>query len=514
MSTLWLFEDQLSPELVRRASADRVMLVESRRHFGSLPFHKHRIAFQCSAMRHFAEELRQSGVEVWYFGLSRMPYLDALGAVRELVRATSDRCFRVFAPSEHHCDRWVRSLGEVLKIDLEVLPQTLFLTDRQEFAAWARPLKSPVMEHFYRRMRTRLEILMNEDGTPVGGEWNLDHENRKAPKKGLRFPPPPVFPADKITEDVLADVGRCFESHPGSIEGFSLPVTRIDAERAFEDFVQSRLVGFGEYEDAMLTAEPVLNHSQLSMLLNVGLLEPLAMARRAEAEYRGGRVPLNSAEGFIRQIIGWREYVYGIYWTFMPEYRDRNGRRSSQPLPAWFWTCQTPMNCLHQSIRGVVERAYSHHIQRLMVICNFATLAAISPQEVNDWFYAMYVDSHDWVVTPNVIGMGMNADQKPGTQTTTMATKPYISSAAYINRMSDYCGSCRFDPKQRTGDDACPFNFLYWTFLSHFRETLGRNPRMTMMLKNVDRIGPDEMRQMMDQRKRFISLHVAGKVSR
>jgi deoxyribodipyrimidine photolyase-related protein len=254
----------------------------------------------------------------------------------------------------------------------------------------------------------------------------------------------------------------------------------------------------------MLTGEPLLNHSGVSMLLNAGLLHPMEMVKTVEKEFRAGRVPLNSAEGFIRQIIGWREYVYGIYWAFMPDYRDRNQRGSKVDLPDWFWTGKTDLNCMHQCLSGVIDHAYSHHIQRLMVICNFATLSAINPQQVNDWFYAMYIDSHDWVVTPNVVGMGMNADGG------TMATKPYVSSAAYINRMSDYCKSCKYNHTIRVGENACPFNYLFWTFLHHFKDTFQKNPRMTMMLKNAEKIDADEMKQMMQQRKQFITLHVRG----
>ncbi|QOV90345.1 cryptochrome/photolyase family protein [Humisphaera borealis] len=512
MPTLWLMEDQLSIELVRQLSPDRVLLIESRRHYAAGEFHKHRIAFQVSAIRHFADEVRAAGFAVHHYGLGRRPYLDSVSAIKHLVKACGDSQFVVIDPSEHHCAVWIDSLAdaqaEALGIEIRIEPNTLFLTDREEFAAWAQPLKRPIMEHFYRRMRTKLGVLVEADGSPVGGEWNLDKENRKPAKRGMMFPPPLAISPDAITQGALKDVERVFPNHPGTTEGFSLPVTRADAERAWDDFVKHRLPQFGDYEDAMLTGEPILNHSFVSMLLNVALLSPMKLVRDVEAAYRAGRVPLNSAEGFIRQIIGWREYVYGIYWSFMPEYRARNSRGSKLDLPDWFWTGKTEMNCLSHCISGVVERAYSHHIQRLMVICNFATLAALSPQAVNDWFYAMYVDSHDWVVTPNVVGMGMNADGG------TIATKPYISSAAYINRMSDYCQGCRFDPAERTGELACPFNYLFWTFLHHFADRFKNNPRMTMMLKNAQKIEADQMRQMMQQRKTFIELHVRGKAYR
>lgn len=504
MPTLWLMEDQLSLELVRRHRPDRVLLIESKKHFAAWRFHKHRIAFQLSAIRHFVEELRAAGLATHHYGLDRRPYLDSIGAISHLVKETGDDQLIAIDPSEYHCRHWVQSLPDRVGVRLAVKPNTLFLTDRDEFAAWVRALKRPVMEHFYRRMRAKLGVLVEADGSPVGGMWNYDKENRKAAKPSMTFPPPLAIAPDPTTRSALHDVERIFSTHPGSIQGFSLPVTRTDAMRAWNEFLQNRLARFGDFEDAMLTGQPVLNHSFVSMLLNVGLLSPLNLVRDVEAEYRLGRVPLNSAEGFIRQIIGWREYVYGIYWSFMPEYRTRNARQSKLDLPNWFWTGKTDMNCLSQCISGVVDRAYSHHIQRLMVICNFATLAALSPQAVNDWFYAMYVDSHDWVVTPNVVGMGMNADNE------TIATKPYISAAAYISRMSDYCPNCRYDPAERVGETACPFNYLFWTFLHHFADRFKRNPRMTMMLRNAQKIDAKQMSQMMRQRKEFIELHVRG----
>lgn len=505
MPTLWLMEDQLSIELVHQHKPDRVLLIESRRHFSSWPFHKHRIAFELSAMRHFADELLHAGVRVHHYSLNRKPYLDSISAIRNLIKLTGDSQFIVIDPSEYHCDQWIRTLPSHVNADFRFEPNTLFLTNRKEFASWVRPLKKPIMEHFYRKMRTRLRVLVEADGSPIGGAWNLDKENRKAAKPGTKFSKPPVFSPDTITTNVLKEVERSFPNHPGSVEGFTLPVHRSDAERAWNDFIKHRLPEFGVYEDAMLIDEPFLNHSFVSMLINVGLLSPMRLVRDVETAYHAGSVPLNSAEGFIRQIIGWREYVYGIYWSFMPEYQLRNSRGSALDIPTWFWTGDTEMNCLSQCIKGVVNRAYSHHIQRLMIICNFATLAALSPQAVNDWFYSMYVDSHDWVVTPNVIGMGMNADNG------TIATKPYVSSAAYINRMSDYCADCRFDPTQRLGPEACPFNYLFWTFLHHFADQFKSNPRMTMMLNNAKKIDANQMNQMMSQRKVFIDLHVRGK---
>ena len=353
------------------------------------------------------------------------------------------------------------------------------------------------MEVHYRRVRARHKVLM-QGNKPVGGQWNLDKLNRKPFKKTISIPKLKTFEPDAITRDVMAEVTRRFGDNYGTVDGFDMPVTRQQAQTAFDDFLDHRLPLFGDYEDAMVTGEPFLFHSYLSATINAGLLNPLEVVHAAEQRFLDGRAPLNSVEGFVRQIIGWREYVYGIYWAFMPEYRDRNARKSSHALPQFFWTAETKMNCLHQSVGGVVAHGYSHHIQRLMVLCNFATLAGITPQAVNDWFLSMYVDSHDWVVTPNVVGIAMNSDGG------TIASKPYVSSAAYINRMSDYCKKCSYDHTARTGPDACPFNFLYWTFLKHYRPMFEDNPRMRMPLTNMGRIPPGEMNAMMLARKSFI----------
>ncbi|MDB5326375.1 MAG: hypothetical protein JWM57_1944 [Phycisphaerales bacterium] len=473
------------------------MMIESARAFGMFPYHPKRLTFLISAMRHFAAELEAAGRTVHYFHLKPAKYRDSLSAVRDVVKKTGCSEFWIVEPSEYHTRAWLDTLPKQLGITIRYFPNTLFLTDRAEFRTWARGVKSPVMEIFYRKMRDKHGILM--DGPdPEGGRWNLDKENRKPLKKAIKIPPHKSFAPDEITKEVMAEVTRRFGGNYGSVDGFDMPVTRKQAKAALKDFLDHRLPKFGDYEDAMVTGEPFLFHSFLSATINAGLLAPLKVVKAAEKRYRDGHAPLNSVEGFCRQILGWREYVYGIYWAFMPGYRERNTRHSSRALPQFFWTGDTKMNCLHQSIGSVVEHGYSHHIQRLMIICNFATLAGLTPQAVNDWFLSMYVDSHDWVVTPNVIGMAMNADGG------TMATKPYVSSAAYVNRMSDYCKNCHYNHKARTGDDACPFNYLYWTFLERFRAMFKGNIRMKMILANLDKIDPDEMKQMMQERKRFI----------
>lgn len=503
--TVWIFEDQLSLDLgvLKEFPDAHVLMIESKNAFSMFPYHKKRLTFLISAMRHFRDELRAAGRKVAYFDLAQAPYLDSIGALKSHMKTTGNRKFVVAAPSEFHTQHWLKTLPKELGIEIEFLDNDLFLTDREEFARWAGPLKSPVMESFYRKSRTKFDVLM-EKGKPVGGVWNLDKENRKSAPKNLLTPALPAFAPDAITKAAIKDVNRIFKSHYGETHGFELPVSRRDAEKTFADFLDHRLPDFGDFEDAMVTGQRLLFHSKISSLVNSGLLAPMYCIRAAEARYHKGKAPLNAVEGFIRQLLGWREYVYGIYWSFMPEYRDRNSWKSELKLPEFYWTGKTELNCLKQSLDAVIEDGYSHHIQRLMILCNFATLLGLNPQAVNDWFLTMYIDSHDWVVTPNVVGMGMNADGG------TMATKPYISGAAYINRMSDYCGDCKFDPKLRTGETACPFNFLFWTFLDQHQAVMKKNFRMSMMLKNAQRIDAGEMVQMRKQREAFVKLTIKG----
>jgi deoxyribodipyrimidine photolyase-related protein len=330
-------------------------------------------------------------------------------------------------------------------------------------------------------MRRRTGYLMDGD-EPVGGRWNLDAENRKRLPKAIAIPPVPRFEPDAITRRVMKEVEESGFG-VGSVEGFALPVTHDEAQQAFDDFLRHRLESFGPYEDAMSRSEGVLFHSLLSPQMNLGLLDPLAMARAVEAEYRAGRVPLNSAEGFIRQVIGWREFMAWQYHRQMPALRRTNSWKAERPLPRFFWDGQTDLACLRAVIGRLIDSGYTHHIERLMILCNFATLAGINPRAVADWFLTFYVDSHDWVVLPNVIGMGLNADDG------LTATKPYIASASYINRMGDFCGDCPYRPDRRVGPDACPINALYWNFLIDHEATLRANPRLgpaVLGLKRLD----------------------------
>jgi deoxyribodipyrimidine photolyase-related protein len=284
----------------------------------------------------------------------------------------------------------------------------------------------------------------------------------------------------------------------GATEGFALPVTRAQALECLDNFVTYRLADFGPFEDAMHSQEMALFHSLLSPLLNIGLLRPLEVCEAAIDAYRNGKAPLNSVEGFVRQIIGWREYMYCRYWEMMPDLRDANAWSHHRPLPAFYWSGATRMRCLHHVLSRVLRNGYSHHIERLMLLCNFALLAGIRPQELNDWFLECYIDAYDWVVTPNVLGMGLNADGGE------IATKPYISSANYIRRMSDYCGGCHYNSKTRTGPDACPFNALYWNFLIVNEERLRANPRSGPAVLGLRHLDADERRSVQTQAQRML----------
>jgi deoxyribodipyrimidine photolyase-related protein len=353
------------------------------------------------------------------------------------------------------------------------------------------------MEYFYRMMRRKTGLLMADD-QPEGGQWNFDHDNRKAATSSLFMPRPSRFAPDAITTSVLTLVSERFSTNFGNLEPFWFPVTRSDAERAAVAFITHALPSFGDYQDAMLKGEKFLFHSVLSPLLNVGLLRPLALCEMAETAYREGRAPLNAVEGFIRQIIGWREYVRGIYWREGPGYMRRNALEAQRRLPALYWTGQTRMACMSAAIGQTCEEAYAHHIQRLMVTGNFALLAGINPHELHEWYLSVYVDAFEWVEAPNTIGMSQFADGG------LLGSKPYVSSGAYIDRMSDYCGSCQYDVKQKVGPKACPFNALYWDFLARHRERFVQNPRMAQMYRLWDRMAESQQTALRGKAEAFL----------
>lgn len=499
--TVWILGDQLLREhpalLAAEAQASRsqlrVVLVESERRKQKLPYQRKKLVLLISAMRHYAEELRAAGYTVDYRRASSV-----LAGLRQHVAEFQPTHIVTMAAAEYSGRVFQQTqLAGLLDSPVTVLPNTQFLCGR--FDPYPAPGKKVILENFYRAMRKHWRLLIDEQGEPVGGAWNFDRANRKPlPRGGLAAPPPLRFEPDAATHRVMAEIAALSQG-VGSVDDFDLAVTRCEAERAFDDFLRHRLHNFGPYEDAMSQQSAVLFHSLLSPYMNIGLLEPLTMARQAEQAHLDGLAPLASVEGFIRQIVGWREYIYWQYWQQMPDLLRANSWRHTRPMPQLFWDGATEMNCLRQVVTRVIERGYSHHIERLMVICNFCMLAGVDPAAVNAWFLSFYIDAYEWVVTPNVIGMGLNAD---GGRT---ATKPYIASANYINKMSDYCAGCCFDPKQRSGDSACPYNFLYWNFLLQHEETLRANPRFGPAVLGLSHLGAEERSEIEQQAARFLT---------
>jgi deoxyribodipyrimidine photolyase-related protein len=441
--------------------------------------HKQKIAFLFSAMRHFAESLREEGVRVDYVRLDDPANTQSFTG--EIERAVArHRAAEVFVtePGEWRVWQMMLDWRETLGVPVHVRDDDRFVCSRDEFARWADGRKQYRMEYFYREMRRKTGLLMRGD-EPEGGQWNFDQENRKNLPKGLAPPVRRRFAPDGVTRAVLDLVASRFGNHFGDLEPFGWAVTRPDALAALDHFIADCLAGFGDYQDAMKAGEDFLYHSVISPYLNCGLLTAVEVCEAAERAYRAGRAPLNAVEGFIRQVVGWREFVRGIYWTRMPEYAATNHLSAKRPLPAFYWTGGTDMNCLADCIGATRRHAYAHHIQRLMVTGNFALLAGISPAAIEEWYLVVYADAYEWVELPNVHGMVMHADGG------LLGSKPYAASGAYINRMSDYCGGCRYDHGLKSGPDACPFNYLYWNFLIENEKRLAGNPRMAMPYRTL-----------------------------
>ncbi|MEJ2513869.1 MAG: cryptochrome/photolyase family protein [Gammaproteobacteria bacterium] len=465
----------------------RVLMVETRGEAGHVPSHKQRIAVFLSAMRHRAAALDAAGWHVDYRDLDAGLSSLTAGLEAAVSEARPERVL-VTEPGEWRVEHALRSACGRLGVPLEVLPDSHFYCSREDFDEWARGRKQLVMEHFYRKMRKQHGVLMDGD-EPAGGRWNYDTENRKSfGRSGPNdLPERPRFEPDRITRGVLDDVERHFPDHPGDLGDFAWPVTPAQASRALEAFVSERLPLFGRYQDAMWSSEPFLYHALVSSSLNLKLLDPREAVEAAETAWRNRDVPLAAAEGFIRQILGWREFIRGVYWRHMPRYAGLNHFGHDLSLPDFFWTGDTPMNCLKQVIGDTLAHGYAHHIQRLMVVGNFALLAGLLPSAVCDWFLAVYVDAVEWVELPNTLGMALHGDGG------IVGSKPYAASGAYINRMSNYCSDCRYRPGVRTGEDACPFTFLYWDFLARHREAFAGNPRMALAVKNLERLDGAEL---------------------
>ncbi|MDB5509711.1 MAG: binding domain of photolyase family protein [Hyphomicrobiales bacterium] len=468
------------------ADGDVILLVEVAEEATYVPHHKQKIAFLFSAMRHFAEDLRGRGLDVDYVELDHPEnsgsFTGELG--RAIARHRPDRII-ITEPGEWRVREMMLGWSEHFGLPVEIREDDRFFCSRGRFARWAEGRKSYRMEFFYRDMRRETGLLMQGDD-PEGGAWNYDRENRRALPARHRPPPRRRFEPDATTRKVMDLVAARFTRNFGDLENFGWAVTREDALEAMQHFLQQCLPLYGDYQDAMKTGEPFLYHAILSPYLNAGLLGARELCMGAEREYKAGRAPLNAVEGFIRQVLGWREYVRGIYWLRMPDYARTNALQASRPLPWFYWSGETEMNCIAQVVAETRANAYAHHIQRLMVTGNFALLAGVSPPEIEEWYLAVYADAYEWVELPNTHGMIMFADGG------LLASKPYAASGAYINRMSDYCGGCVYDPKLKSGEGACPFNPLYWHFLIENREHLQGNPRMGMPYRTLDAMSDEK----------------------
>lgn len=494
--------DQLTPTLSSLVAGDpahdRVLMAEVHDEATYVRHHKKKIAFLFSAMRHFAEELRTLGWTVDYVTLDHPDNQGSFtGQVAKEIETLKPERVIVTDAGEWRVSQMFAGWQAQFGVPVDILADTRFIATTPEFLAWADGRKQLRMEYFYRDMRRKTGLLMDGD-KPVGDQWNYDAENRKPAGADLFMPTPKAYEHDAITRDVLALVEARFDNHFGDLLPFWYAVTRKDAEAAFTAFVKNALPNFGDYQDAMLSGEPFLYHAVVGQYLNCGLLDPLAICQEVEAAYRAGKVPLNAAEGYIRQVIGWREYVRGIYWLKMPGYETENFFNHKRPLPDFYWTGQTDMACVKAAVTQTKEQAYAHHIQRLMVTGNFAMLAGVNPHELHQWYLSVYADAYEWVELPNTVGMSQFADGG------VLASKPYAASGAYINRMSNYCGSCHFDVKLRTGPKACPFNALYWDFLSRHRDKLSSNPRIGQMIRTYDKFADDERGRIKDSAAEFL----------
>ena len=478
--------DQLSRDISAlkeaRKTKDVIVMGELWDEATSVKHHKKKIILVLSAMRHFAEALKKDGWRVDYQKLDDENAVKSFSAlVKRAVKKHRPATLVVTEPSERRVRQEVEAFKKTLSIDVHIRADDRFIASHDDFSQWAEGRKQLRMEYFYREMRRKTGLLMEGD-KPTGGAWNYDKENRKPASADLFMPAPKAFKPDRITSDVIDLVQTKFADHFGDAEPFRFAVTRKEAVKALDHFISKALPRFGDFQDAMLTGERFLYHSVLSAHINIGLLDPLEVCQRAENAYLSGDAPINAVEGFIRQIIGWREFVRGHYWRGGENYVRQNYFENSRKLPDFYWSGETDMACMREAITQTREDAYAHHIQRLMVTGLFAMLAGIDPYDVHEWYLIVYFDAFEWVEAPNVIGMSQYADGGA------LGSKPYAASGAYINRMSDYCKICRYAVTKKTEEGACPFNALYWDFLARNEKKLKDNPRLGQMYRTWDKM--------------------------
>lgn len=493
--------DQLTSDIAALQGCDKendiILMCEVWDEATYVNHHKKKIAFLFSAMRHFAEELKDKGYTVHYTKLDDDDNTGSFkGEIQRAIAAHKPDEIIVTFPGEYRVLQDMIKWESEFEIPVDIRDDDRFLCTPEKFEQWAEGRKSLRMEFFYREMRRDYNILMDGD-KPEGGEWNYDSENRKPPKEGLDVPAAYSGQVDDITREVIDLVAARFDNHFGDLEPFYFAVTRDQALYVLDKFITERLQKFGDYQDAMVQGEPWMFHAHISFYLNCGLLNPLECIQKAEAAYRDGNAPLNAVEGFIRQVMGWREYIRGIYWMKMPDYAQENFLEAKRKLPEFFWGGDTHMNCLKQCVSETKQNAYAHHIQRLMVLGNFALIAGIDPKYVNEWYLIVYADAYEWVELPNVSGMILFADGGY------LASKPYAASGSYINKMSNYCKGCKYSVTKKNGPQACPFNYLYWDFFLRHEEKLSNNPRIGMGYRTLAKMDDKKIAAIKSDAQRF-----------
>jgi deoxyribodipyrimidine photolyase-related protein len=469
-----------------------LIFIEAKAKGESLPYHKKKITYVLSSMRHFAEECYRAGYPVHYH-TTHQHYGEGIS---DVLKEYEDLSLAYMTPSEWDSRKRLREVKHRFKDRTTEIPNAFFFADVEQ---WKGSIGSGYrMEYFYRDMRRQTGYLMDGDD-PVGEEWNYDEDNRESLPKGYSVPEVTSFEPDAITQEVLKLVADRHQHHFGRLDGFQYAVTRKQALQLLDEFIEERLADFGLYEDAMATDEPTLFHSTLSLYLNNGLLLPWEICERAIQAYEDGKAPINSVEGLVRQILGWREFVRIYYEAMMPEVREVNFMDFEKPLPEFFWSGETNMHCMKESLKPVIEQGYSHHIQRLMVLSNFSNLTETDPRELNKWFWFAYVDAYEWVVLPNVLGMSTFADGG------VLASKPYVSSGNYINKMSNYCTSCKYSITKKTGERACPFNYLYWNFVDEQREAFEVSGRNSFMVNMYDKKSDEDKKAIKESSNKFLN---------
>jgi deoxyribodipyrimidine photolyase-related protein len=492
--------DQLSDQIASLADyedGDLILMAEVAEEASYVPHHRKKIAFLFSAMRHFASRLEGGGKTVRYVRLDDPGNSGSLkGEVARALELGDFSKIVVVEPGEYRLKSEFETWSDHFDRPVRIRRDDRFICTLDRFNAWAEGRKRLTMEYFYREMRRETGLLMDGDD-PEGGQWNYDKDNRKALPSDLSVPERAFVEPDAMTRDVLKLVDAQFPDQFGDLAPFGYAVTPDDAADQLDWFITNGLPCFGDYQDALKEGEAFLFHSVLSLYLNCGLLDPMTVCRKAEAAYKQGCAPLNAVEGFIRQILGWREYVRGIYWRYMPDYLERNALEAKRKLPDFYWSADTEMACVRDVVMTTRKHAYAHHIQRLMVTGNFALLAGVDPKAVNDWYLAVYADAYEWVEAPNTHGMALFADGG------LMATKPYAASGSYINKMSDHCKGCSYAVSKKNGPKACPFNYLYWNFLMENRERLEGNHRLSMIYKTLDRMSDEKREAVHSDSQRF-----------